>query len=76
MNRQYDFQAGGFGATGIEPEVSGLYVDRDGDIWEKGADGWRLLLQRGVAVDPGSLWDWTEGCVREYAPFAPVGAGS
>ncbi|WP_327144081.1 hypothetical protein [Nocardia sp. NBC_01327] len=62
----------GFGNTGIEPENAGLYIDRDGDIWEKRDDGWRLLLQGGVAVDPLSLWDWTEGHVRDYAPFAPV----
>ncbi|MFC9999034.1 hypothetical protein [Nocardia sp. NPDC127526] len=64
----------GFGAAGAEPEDVGFYVDRDGDIWEKRPDGWRLVLQRGVPVDPKSLWDWIEGHVRDYAPFSPVGA--
>lgn len=74
MRQQYEFPSG-FGASGIEPAADGFYVDRDGDIWEKRDSGWRLILQRGVAVDPKSLWDWTEGHVRDYAPFAPVGAG-
>ncbi|MFI1917483.1 hypothetical protein [Nocardia sp. NPDC020380] len=66
----------GFGEPGVEPERAGYYVDRDGDIWEKQEDGWRLVLQRGVEVDPMSLWDWTDGHVRDYAPFTPmVGAG-
>lgn len=72
MIQQCDFPAGGFGIGGIEPAASGAYVDRDGDIWEKSGDGWHLLLQQGVEVDPDSAWDWTEGCVRDYAPFAPV----
>ncbi|MBL1078158.1 hypothetical protein JK358_27500 [Nocardia sp. 2] len=63
-----------FNDTGIEPEGDGYYVDRDGDIWEKQEAGWRLLLQRGVAVDPESLWNWTEGHVCDYAPFTPMGA--
>ncbi|WP_067701697.1 hypothetical protein [Nocardia jejuensis] len=62
----------GYGDAGVEPARDGLYVDRDGDMWEKQGYGWRLLLQRGVAVDPMSLWDWAEGHVRDYAPFAPV----
>ncbi|WP_067828047.1 hypothetical protein [Nocardia inohanensis] len=74
MSQQSDFPRG-FGETGIEPDHVGFYVDRDGDIWEKQPHGWRLVLQRGVAVDPLSLWDWTDGHVRDYAPFAPVGAG-
>ncbi|MTE15939.1 hypothetical protein [Nocardia aurantiaca] len=72
--KRVDFP-GGLGATGIEPEDAGMYLDRDGDIWEKQEDGWRLILQRGVSVDPMSLWDWTEGHVRDYAPFMPVVAG-
>lgn len=60
------------GETGIEPESTGMYVDRDGDMWEKRDDGWHLMLQRGVAVDPASFWDWTEGHVRDYAPFLQV----
>jgi|GEM_PF-4258995 hypothetical protein len=55
-----------------EPHAAGYYLDRDGDIWEKEEQGWRLILQRGVAVDPVSLWDWVEGHVRDYAPFMPV----
>ncbi len=55
-----------------EPSAAGYYLDRDGDVWEKEAQGWRLILQRGVAVDPVSLWDWVEGHVRDYAPFMPV----
>lgn len=62
----------GMGEAGTEPQDTGMYVDRDGDIWEKQEDGWRLILQRGVEVDPMSLWDWTEGHVRDYAPFMPV----
>ncbi|MFF2557653.1 hypothetical protein ACFVUS_42110 [Nocardia sp. NPDC058058] len=75
MLEQSDFP-GGFGESGVEPAADGFYVDRDGDIWEKQDHSWRLILQRGVAVDPMSLWDWTEGHVRDYAPFAPVGAGA
>ncbi len=56
----------------VEPNAQGYYLDRDGDVWEKESQGWRLILQRGVAVDPVSLWDWNEGCVRDYAPFMPV----
>lgn len=52
-----------------EPEALGLYEDRDGDIWEKAAGGWRLRLQDGVEVDPDVLWDWVDGHVRDYAPF-------
>ncbi|MEV6101149.1 hypothetical protein [Nocardia sp. NPDC051981] len=74
MTKPVDFPRG-LGETGIEPESTGMYVDRDGDIWEKRDDGWRLILQRGVSVDPKSLWDWTEGHVRDYAPFMPVVAG-
>ncbi|RDI51876.1 hypothetical protein [Nocardia mexicana] len=55
-----------------EPEARGFYLDRDGDIWEKEESGWRLILQRGVAVDPVSVWDWTEGHVRDYGPFLSV----
>ncbi|MFE3191006.1 hypothetical protein ACFXHA_18485 [Nocardia sp. NPDC059240] len=71
MAKRLDFPRG-MGDVGVEPENSGMYVDRDGDIWEKNDSGWRLMLQRGVAVDPNSLWDWTEGHVRDYAPFMPV----
>ncbi|WP_162958272.1 hypothetical protein [Nocardia yunnanensis] len=74
MTERVDFPKG-MGESGDEPPNSGMYVDRDGDIWEKGEGGWRLILQRGVAVDPRSLWDWTEGHVRDYAPFLPVVAG-
>ncbi|MBF6133385.1 hypothetical protein IU501_10280 [Nocardia otitidiscaviarum] len=56
----------------VEPEISGFYLDRDGDIWERRSEGWRLILQRGVAVDPEALWDWAEGHVRDYAPFTLV----
>lgn len=56
-----------------EPPAMGYYLDRDGDVWEKEAQGWRLILQCGVVVDPVSLWDWDEGHVRDYAPFIPVG---
>ncbi|MGV9665824.1 hypothetical protein ACWDUL_12800 [Nocardia niigatensis] len=56
-----------------EPAAFGLYVDRDGDLWEKEPRGWRLRLQDGVAVEPDTLWDWTEGCVRDFAPFIPWG---
>ncbi|MEV6767787.1 hypothetical protein AB0N05_04065 [Nocardia sp. NPDC051030] len=56
-----------------EPEAFGLYQDRDGDIWEKDARGWRLRLQDGVSVDPDTVWEWTDGCVCEYAPFTPWG---
>ncbi|MGW4248529.1 hypothetical protein [Nocardia sp. NPDC004722] len=73
MAKRLDFPRG-MGDGGVEPENSGMYVDRDGDIWEKDEGGWRLMLQRGVAVDPNSLWDWTEGHVRDYAPFMPVSA--
>ncbi|MFI6868053.1 hypothetical protein [Nocardia sp. NPDC050406] len=52
-----------------EPGAFGLYRDRDGDIWEKEARGWRLRLQDGVEVDPDTVWKWAEGPVREYAPF-------
>ncbi|MFE2957080.1 hypothetical protein ACFYUD_26160 [Nocardia tengchongensis] len=54
-----------------EPTALGLYRDRDGDLWEKEAGGWRLRLQDGVPVDPDALWDWADGCVRDYAPFVP-----
>ncbi len=59
-------------SSSSEPRATGYYLDRDGDIWEKEEQGWRLILQRGVAVDPVSLWDWVEGHVRDYAPFMPV----
>lgn len=55
-----------------EPRVTGLYWDRDGDIWERDAAGWRLVLQSGVAVDPMSLWEWETGHVCDYAPFTPL----
>lgn len=55
--------------SGWEPGVFGLYRDRDGDIWEKEARGWRLRLQDGVEVDPDTVWNWAEGPVFEYAPF-------
>ncbi|MFI6868170.1 hypothetical protein [Nocardia sp. NPDC050406] len=58
----------------IEPQAVGLYWDRDGDIWQREEDGWRLILQGGVSVDPISLWEWEAGCVRDYAPFTPVSA--
>ncbi|WP_460724714.1 hypothetical protein [Nocardia heshunensis] len=56
----------------VEPHTEGLYWDRDGDIWQREDGGWRLILQSGVAVDPISLWEWDNGCVRDYAPFTPV----
>ncbi|MFD0000334.1 hypothetical protein [Nocardia sp. NPDC127526] len=56
-----------------EPAAFGLYRDRDGDIWEKEAGGWRLRLQGGVPVDPDTLWGWADGHVRDYAPFVPLG---
>lgn len=56
----------------LEPDTMGLYWDRDGDIWQREAAGWRLILQSGVAVDPISLWDWDKGHVCDYAPFTPV----
>ncbi|MVU83658.1 hypothetical protein GPX89_41270 [Nocardia sp. ET3-3] len=55
-----------------EPAAFGLYRDRDGDIWEKGPQGWRLQLQGGVPVDPDTIWDWSDS-VREFAPFTPWG---
>ncbi|MVU82828.1 hypothetical protein GPX89_37040 [Nocardia sp. ET3-3] len=58
----------------VEPNIIGLYWDRDGDIWQREDAGWRLILQSGVAVDPISLWEWDNGCVRDYAPFTPVAA--
>ncbi|MBF6172745.1 hypothetical protein [Nocardia blacklockiae] len=61
-------------APAVEPDLPGLYLDRDGDIWSREALGWRLLLQRGIAVDPASLWDWTDGHVRDYAPFTQIAA--
>lgn len=54
-----------------EPSAFGLYKDRDGDLWEKVPGGWRLRLQNGIPTDPDELWDWTDGCVRDYAPFVP-----
>lgn len=58
----------------VEPHNSGLYWDRDGDIWQREDGGWRLILQSGVAVDPISLWDWDQGHVCDYAPFTPMRA--
>ncbi|MEC3919564.1 hypothetical protein [Nocardia sp. CDC160] len=55
-----------------EPAAFGLYRDRDGDIWEKDARGWRLCLQAGFPVDPETVWDWSDS-VREFAPFTPWG---
>ncbi|WP_054811211.1 hypothetical protein [Nocardia arizonensis] len=52
-----------------EPAHTGIYRDRDGDIWHKTSAGWRLCLQRGVAVDSTSVWEWLDGHVRDYAPF-------
>lgn len=59
-------------ADSPEPERPGLYRDRDGDIWQKTAEGWRLCLQRGVAVDTKSVWEWTGGHVQDYGPFVPL----
>lgn len=56
----------------LEPDVPGLYRDRDGDIWQKTDSGWRLCRQRGVAVDDASLWGWRDGHVRDYGPFVPL----
>ncbi|MVU80980.1 hypothetical protein GPX89_27490 [Nocardia sp. ET3-3] len=61
-------------ADTAEPEHTGLYRDRDGDIWQKTERGWHLCLQRGVAVDVRSLWDWESGHVRDYGPFLPLAA--
>ncbi|RDI49672.1 hypothetical protein [Nocardia mexicana] len=58
-------------AAAPEPANPGWYRDRDGDIWQKTDSGWRLCLQRGVAVD-GTIWDWRDGHVRDYGPFVPV----
>ena len=58
----------------LEPDAPGLYLDRDGDMWAKEAVGWRLILQHGFVVDPMSLWDWIDGCVRDYGPFTMVAA--
>ncbi|MFF0492382.1 hypothetical protein ACFYTQ_25430 [Nocardia sp. NPDC004068] len=55
-----------------EPTRPGLYRDRDGDIWQKSPEGWRLCLQRGVAVDTMTTWEWNDGHVRDYAPFVPL----
>lgn len=57
-----------------EPAHTGLYRDRDGDIWQKTDRGWRLCLQRGIAVDPASTWEWESGHVRDYGPFVPLAA--
>ncbi|MEU7138152.1 hypothetical protein ABZ942_01740 [Nocardia sp. NPDC046473] len=57
-----------------EPDLLGLYRDRDGDIWQKTDDGWRLRRQHGVAVDDASLWEWMGGHVRDYGPFVPLTA--
>lgn len=66
----------GTGAPGCavraEPNTRGLYVDADGDVWERDECGWRLLLQDGVVVDPVSHWDWTGGHVDEFGPFTFV----
>lgn len=60
------------GNSTAEPHLTGLYWDRDGDIWQREGVGWRLLLQSGVAVDPISLWEWEAGHVCDYAPFTPL----
>ncbi|WP_216910351.1 hypothetical protein [Nocardia noduli] len=57
-----------------EPARTGLYRDCDGDIWQKTTVGWRLCLQRGVAVDSTSVWEWMDGHVRDYGPFVPLAA--
>ncbi|QIS03855.1 hypothetical protein F5X71_17340 [Nocardia brasiliensis] len=57
-----------------EPAATGLYRDRDGDLWQKTDRGWRLRSQHGVAVDDASYWAWLDGHVRDYAPFVPLGA--
>ncbi|MBB5917771.1 hypothetical protein BJY24_006683 [Nocardia transvalensis] len=57
-----------------EPADPGWYRDRDGDIWQKTESGWRLFLQRGVAADSTSTWDWADGHVRDYGPFVPMPA--
>lgn len=59
-------------ADPAEPEQFGLYRDRDGDIWQKTGQGWRLCLQRGIAVDIRTTWDWESGHVRDYGPFIPL----
>ncbi|MEV6072161.1 hypothetical protein AB0L82_36945 [Nocardia sp. NPDC052001] len=53
-----------------EPSVPGLYRDRDGDIWERTADGWRLRVQQGVQVNDACPWNWIDGHVHEYGPFS------
>ncbi|MGN2637717.1 hypothetical protein ACTD5D_16280 [Nocardia takedensis] len=55
-----------------EPDAPGVYRDRDGDIWVRVPHGWVLCLQGGVAVDTATVWQWTAGHVRDYAPFALV----
>ena len=57
-----------------EPAAPGVYRDRDGDIWVRVPHGWVLCLQGGVAVDIVTVWQWTDGHVRDYAPFALVAA--
>lgn len=54
-----------------EPVAAGRYRDRDGDVWEKDARGWRLVLQAGVEVEPHAVWGWNDGHVVDYAPFTP-----
>lgn len=53
-----------------EPAAPGVYRDRDGDVWVRAEHGWLLCLQNGVAVDTTTVWQWVDGHVRDYAPFA------
>ncbi|GAB2678483.1 hypothetical protein [Nocardia goodfellowii] len=55
-----------------EPRLAGLYLDRDGDVWQRSEAGWRLRRQRGAAVEDPSLWEWMDGHVRDYAPFVLI----
>lgn len=55
-----------------EPARPGLYRDRDGDIWARGRRGWVLCLQGGATVDERTVWQWEDGHVRDYAPFALI----
>ncbi|MFJ1455820.1 hypothetical protein [Nocardia wallacei] len=57
-----------------EPPEFGWYRDRDGDIWRKTPSGWQLHLQHGAPADGTIAWGWTDGHVRDYAPFVPVAA--
>ncbi|MFB8003324.1 hypothetical protein [Nocardia sp. NPDC056000] len=52
-----------------EPILPGLYRDRDGDVWERTAGGWRLRIQQGVELNEASPWHWIDGHVHEYGPF-------